>query len=87
MEAGAKLGSNNGYHQYYHQGPLAALNQQMPRDFADYLVMHAEICDGDTYVRLQIDLVEHLSRLKGDTSVCIIRTIYFNLFWKYLFVC
>jgi hypothetical protein len=49
---------------YECQGPLAEVDHHVPTDFADFLAMHAEICDITVHVQLQRDLVEHLWSLK-----------------------
>ncbi|KAK1680196.1 hypothetical protein QYE76_041044 [Lolium multiflorum] len=52
---------------YEYQSPLAEVDHELPANFADFLAMHAEICDSNVHDQLQADLVEHLWRIKGNT--------------------
>jgi hypothetical protein len=61
-------------HRYDHYDPLATVNQHVPVEFADFLVMHQEIIHAEVvYHELQNDQVQHLWALKGDVA----STIYF----------
>ncbi|XP_020153285.1 uncharacterized protein [Aegilops tauschii subsp. strangulata] len=48
------------------QGPLAAVDHQVPVAWAAFLNMRQEIRDPQVHQELQKDLVEHLWRLKGN---------------------
>ena len=50
---------------YECQGSLAEVDHEVSTDFADFLVMHAEIRDTNVHDQLQHDLVDHLRRVKG----------------------
>jgi hypothetical protein len=50
---------------YECQSPLAEVDHELPADFADFLVIHAEIRDSNVHEQLQANLVEHLWRIKG----------------------
>jgi hypothetical protein len=60
------LASNVGL--YECQGPLAEVDHQVSAQFSDFHAMHAKICDTTVHVQQQLDLVEHLWRLKGEAS-------------------
>ena len=51
---------------YFRQGPLAAVDHQVPVAWAAFLNMRQEIRDPQVHQELQHDLVEHLWRLKGN---------------------
>jgi hypothetical protein len=46
-------------------GPLAEVDHELPADFANFLVMHAEIRDNNVHDQLQADLVQYLWWIKG----------------------
>jgi hypothetical protein len=39
------------------QGPLTAMDHQLPADFTDFPVKHAEICDTGSHTQVQTDLL------------------------------
>jgi hypothetical protein len=54
---------------YECEGPLAHVDHQVPAPFADFIVVHAEIRDTNIYTQVQHDLLEHLWRLKGESTI------------------
>ena len=53
---------------YDRQGPLAAVDHQVPAAFAAFLARRQEIRDTNTHNQLQEDLVDHLWMLKGNAT-------------------
>jgi hypothetical protein len=50
---------------YECEGPFAEIDHEVPADFANFSVMHAEIRDVNVHEQFQHDLVEHLWMVKG----------------------
>ena len=51
---------------YFKQGPLAAVDHQVPASWVAFLTLRQEIRDPHIHQQLQKDLLEHLWRLKGE---------------------
>jgi hypothetical protein len=54
---------------YECEGPLTDVDHQVSAPFVDFIVVHAEIRDSNIYTQVQHDLVEHLWRLKGESTI------------------
>jgi hypothetical protein len=68
IECDRKTRANVHVGPYACQGHLADVEHHVPTDFADCLVMHVEIREINTYQQLQDNMIEHLWRLKRESS-------------------
>jgi hypothetical protein len=53
---------------YEREGPLAQPNHQVPTSWAAFIAIRQEIRDSTIHQQLQVDLVEHIWRLRGNTN-------------------